>query len=217
MSQDKVNQIVSKTCNKSIRMSPLSLKGKSGWDSRLASFTGSLDLPDGYQALNASVPDQPRLGRQMHVAQCPSCHKQSPSQRYKIQCYDLDLKIKCCECLKRTCLKAWKCNCGVLWHTCRVHSCTENVEPYYKSQASSKSSMEKLTLEKTSSKRLHSNASFEQILDDDLRIDAKRAKKSHEQDETLARVQITVSSRPRELRAAMLSPNLRQRFAHLLG
>ena len=74
-----------------------------------------------------------------------------------------------------------------------------------------------MSIEKTSSKRLLSNASFEEILDDDLRLQAKQARKSYEQDKTLAGVQIPVSSRPRELRAAMLSPNLRQRFAHLLG
>ena len=26
-------------------------------------------------------------------------------------------------------LKAWKYNCDVLWHTCKVHTCAENVEP----------------------------------------------------------------------------------------
>ena len=76
--------------------------------------------------------------------------------------------------------------------------------------------MEKLTLEKTSSKRLHSNASLEQILDDDLRLEAKRARKSFEQDQTQAGVLNPVSTLNRELRASMLSPNLRERFAHLL-
>ena len=68
-----------------------------------------------------------------------------------------------------------------------------------------------------SSKRLHSNALFEEILNDDLRSEAKRAKKSLEQDETLARVLNPVVPFKRELRASMLSPNLRQRFAHLLA
>ena len=114
-------------------------------------------------------------------------------------------------------LKAWKCNCGVLWHTCKVHTCTENVEPSNKSQALSKSNMKKPSTEEKPSNRLLSNASFEEILDDDLRLQAKQARKSYEQDKTLAGVQIPVSSQKRELRASMLSPNLRQRFAHLLA
>ena len=152
----------------------------------------------------------------MHVVQCPTCSKQSPSQLYKFQNYDLDLKIKCCECLKLTPLKAWKCNCGVLWHTCKVHTCAENVEPTLKSKALSKSSIEKTSIEKTSSKRLLCNASFEKILDDDLRIQAKRARKRYEQDKTLVGVSNPVPPFRRELRASMLSPKLRQRFSHLL-
>ena len=134
----------------------------------------------------------------MHVAQCPSCHKQSPSRRYKFQLYDLDLKIKC-----------GRCNCGALWHTGKVHASTGNVEPSHKSQALSKP-----TMEKASCQRLQSNAPFEQILDDDLRLEAKRAGKSHEQDKTSTGVEILSQ---KELRANMLSPNLRQRFAYLLA
>ena len=85
------------------------------------------------------------------------------------------------------------------------------MEPTLKSKALSKSSIEKTSIEKTSSKRLLCNASFEKILDDDLRIQAKRARKSYEQDKTLVGL-----SNPVPLRASMLSPNLRQRFAHLL-
>ena len=61
------------------------------------------------------------------------------------------------------------------------------------------------------------NASFNKILDDDLRSEAKMARKSFEQDETLAAgVANPVSPLNRELRASMLSPYLRERFVHLL-
>jgi len=99
-----------------------------------------------------------------------------------------------------------------MWHTCKVHTCAENVEPTLKSKTLSKSSIEKTGSEKTSSKRLLCNVPFEEILDDDLRIEAKRARKSYEQDKTLVGV-----LNPVPLRATMLSPNLRQRFAHLLA
>ena len=80
----------------------------------------------------------------------------------------------------------------------------------------SKSSIDKNEVEKTTYKRLLSNASFDKILDDDLRWEAKRARKSFERDKTLAGVVNPVSPLNRELRASMLSPSLRERFAHLL-
>ena len=86
-----------------------------------------------------------------------------------------------------------------------------------KQQTSSKSSGEKTCMDKTTSKRLRSNALFGDLLDDDLRSEAKRAKKSFfEQDKTLARVSNPVPPFRRELRASMLSHKLRQRFSHLL-
>ena len=185
MSQDKVDRILSKTCTIPKKLVPFTYKGKSGWDSRLASYTGSLDPPDCDQSSHATVPAHVEVRRVMHVVQCPDCHKQSPSQLYKFQYKDLDVKVKCCECLRLSPLKIWKCNCGVMWHTCKVHTCAENVEPTLKSKTLSKSSIEKTGSEKTSSKRLLCNAPFEEILDDDLRIEAKRARKSYEQDKTL--------------------------------
>ena len=187
-----------------------------GLQTCLNSYKGSLDPSHDRQLMLARVRAQDPTRRLMHVVQCPSCSKQSPSQNYKFQYKDLDLKIKCCECLKSTPLKAWRCNCGVLWHTCKVHSCTANVSPSVRSTTSSKSSIAKVA-EKVSSERLLSNASFEKILDDDLRSEAKWAKKSFEQDQTHAGVVNPVSTLNRELRAPMLSPNLRQRFAHLLA
>ena len=90
------------------------------------------------------------------------------------------------------------------------------MEPIIKCQTSSKSDMVKTRADNASSVRLHTNASFADILDDDLKREAKRAKKSYEQDATLERVPNLVLPFGRELRASMLSPVLRQRFAHLL-
>ena len=77
--------------------------------------------------------------------------------------------------------------------------------------------MSKSSIAKASSKRLLSNAPFEQILDDDLRIEAKRARKSFEQDQTQAGAINPVSTPHRGLRASMLSENIRKKFAHLLS
>ena len=149
----------------------------------------------------------------MHVVQCPSCSKQTPSQLYKFQYKDLDLKMKCCECFKATPVKAWKCNCGVLWHTCKVHSCTANVLPSVRSNTLPKSSIAKASSKRVAvvSGSLHANAPFEQILDDDLRIDAKRGKKCLKDDAPKSGVKM-----PYKLTATMLPPKLRERFNHLL-
>ena len=183
ISQDKVNQILNQKDAKPSKLVKLSFKAKVGWDSRLDGTIFSTAPEEGAMfeqiLAHAYTSDSKRL---MHVVQCPMCNKQSPSQQYKFQYRDLDTKIKCIECHKLTPLKAWTCNCGVLWHTCKVHTCTENVEPTMKSQTLSKSRIEKAGAENASSKRLRCNALFEEILDDDLRSEAKQAKKSFEQD-----------------------------------
>ena len=54
--------------------------------------------------------------------------------------------------------------------------CAEDVWPILKSRTSSKSSTDEDASMKAPSKRLLSNACFEQLLDDDLRIEAKKSK-----------------------------------------
>ena len=218
LSKDKVDQIIDQKDTKPTKLVKLSFKAKVGWDSRLDGMIFSTVPDEGALFEHSLAHESAHVDKRfMHVVQCPTCNKQSPSQQYKFQYRDLDIKIECSECHKFSPIKAWNCNCGVLWHTCKVHTCTENVEPTMKSQTLSKSRIEKTGSGKASSKRLHSNALFEEILDDDLRSEAKRAKKSLEQDETLARVLNPVLPFKRELRASMLSQNIRQRFAHLLA
>ena len=36
---------------------------------------------------------------------------------------DLDIKVRCRFCLKHEAVKRWRCACGVIWHTCAIHSC----------------------------------------------------------------------------------------------
>ena len=143
--------------------------------------------------------------RDMQVVQCLSCHKQSPAQYYNFQTFNLDAKIKCSVCHKSTPLRSWNCNCGVLWYNCKVHSCTNEGVPKLASKSIKSSSS-------TASPKaeLLLNSSFEEILDDDLRVEAKRAKKSLENFTPVTGVQST------RLTASMLPPKLRQRFAHLL-
>ena len=68
---------------------------------------------------------------------------------------------------------------------------------------------------KASSKRLLSNASFNELLDDDLRTQAKRAKQLDGDDKM---DDIVVPPRaPNQLRASMLPISLREKFGYLFS
>ena len=134
------------------------------------------------------------------------CNKQSTREQYHYQCYDLDKKNKCAECSKFSHIKAWKCNCNILWHTCTVHHCTDEVP---QGAASNAEGANYTVVKKKVSKRLLDSASIEDILDDDLKNDANKAKRQ--------KILNKESTEPRsfELRPSMLPPNLRSKFAHL--
>ena len=194
---------------------PIFFRGKTGWDSRLATYQGTLEptlhvpsTPAHSSDLSLAVDT-----RKMFVVKCPMCAQQSPSHSYKFQYEDLDVKIKCTECLKFSAVKHCKCNCGVLWHTCKVHYCTVKVKPTVKVELRSASKSEGNG--KANSKRMLSNASFNELLDDDLRTQAKRAKQLDGDDKM---DDIVVPPRaPNQLRASMLPISLREKFGYLFS
>ena len=207
MSQDQVNQVLDQQNTKPNKLVKLSYKGKVGWDSRLSAHTFSVESQErSTSEVTHEHESEIVMKRPMHIVQCPFCDKQSPSQQYNFQYRDLDTKIKCSECHKFTPLKGWKCNCGVLWYNCKEHTCAVEIIPNTLSKP--KRSSNSKALPKGS---LQANSSFEDLLDDDLKVEAKRAKKSLEHDAPLAGDKM-----PYKLKASLLSPNLRQRFAHLL-
>ena len=69
--------------------------------------------------------------------------------------------------------------------------------------------------EKAISKRLLSNATYEQLLDDDLRVQAKRDKKNSESDDKQDNINEPAKKSSIRLTLSMLSPNLKRRFAAL--
>ena len=215
VSQAKLTQIISHECAAPYVLSPLSFKGKVGWDSRLDSYHGNLEqVHVSHSTVEQSSDTTNAVNtRRMYVVQCPACVKQSSSHSYKFQYKDLDAKIKCTECSKFTAIKYWKCNCGELWHTCKVHFCTVKVEPVVKVKLRSTSKSEGSG--KASSKRMLSNASFNELLDDDLRTQAKRAKQLDGDDKM---DDIVVPPRaPNQLRASMLPISLREKFGYLFS
>ncbi len=192
----------------------LSLKGKAGWDSNLSQGTYSPDESDGHVAEvlkgDEAVSMHDKHGVQMFIIRCPACNKDSPSHSYKLQRKDLDVKIKCIECSRCHPLRNWKCNCGVHWHVCSKHVSEEAVYPQ------TAASRPRTIARKASSKKRLYNASFEQILDDDLSKEAKRARLRCLKDDDQV---ISFDALPAvgNLRASMLSPKLRERLSSTLG
>ena len=68
---------------------------------------------------------------------------------------------------------------------------------------------------KAISKRLLSNAPYEQLLDDDLRVQAKRDKKNWERDDKQDKHNDPAKKPDIRLTLFMLSPNLKRKFAAL--
>ena len=122
--------------------------------------------------------------------------------------------IKCKACHKFGPSRKWKCNCGVPWHICKVHSCAEKIKPTRINETQSSSSH---ISGKAPSKRLSPNANIDEILDDDLRTEAKRAKRFDAESKVNS---LAVHGNSQEIEASMQSgrfPQLRARFAHLFS
>ena len=191
---------------------PICFKGKAGWDTRLATYAGSLEQLNTAFNQDGDMPSAVAT-RLMYVVQCPRCDRQSPSNDYKFQYEDLGLKIKCTECSKFSCIAKWKCNCGVLWHTCKVHHCAEKVKPKAKDKLASDSGI--TGGRKMTNKRSLENASYDELLDDDLRIQAKRDKKNWMEDNKLGTNSDPSNKSEIRLTSSMLPLSLRLKFASL--
>ena len=101
---------------------------------------------------------------------------------------------------------------AVQFYTCRVHYCTQKVKP---PKDKPQSDSRQMGGEKAISKRLLSNATYEQLLDDDLRVQAKRDKKNSERDDKQDNLNEPAKKSSIRLTLSMLSPNLKRRFAAL--
>ena len=114
---------------------------------------------------------------------------------------------------RSTPIKAWSCNCGVSWHTCKVHTCTAKGMPPPRSKSKLSSSSSNEDGNKGLPKgHLLANSSFDELLDDDLRKEAMKAKKKLGRKNTSNGVY-----KPYELKASLLSPKLIEKIAHLLS
>ena len=144
----------------------------------------------------------------MQIVACPRCNIQSTYEHYNFQYQRLDDKAKCTECKKYSSVNDWKCNCGIPWYLCKVHTCAKHTNQSRRNSRNPFSSDNlKNSASRTSVKRPTSD--LDEVLDEDLGRESKRAKKVYEESSS------TASTKPYTLRATMVCKNLRERFAHL--
>ena len=59
--------------------------------------------------------------REIAFFRCPNCEHVESSSCGPFQYTDLDHKIKCNACEKKTKVAVWKCGCDQFWHRCPLH------------------------------------------------------------------------------------------------
>ena len=182
----------------------LNLKGRAGSDD---SIKPQGSLKEKQQQCMVSMPIDVKQGKHsnacsshavMHIMICPTCSRHQIAKRSRLDINDLSKKIQCNSCNSTKPSKLWKCNCGVRWHICPRHS----------QNPPSKSDDTKIIVARKASKRLLSNASIGQILDDDLKRESKSAKKHFNEDN----IELGFPVANRALKLGMIPQILRERF-----
>ena len=149
------------------------------------------------------------LGHNACILKCPTCVEELPASKGTFAMADLDTKIKCEICSVSAPSKKWMCICGEPWHICDKHAGAwvfidphaAFKPPHQKREASRKD------------QGILCQGSFEDILDDELKSEAKKARKYTPQDDSC----IVMEYEPRaKLRASWLPQRLRERFSSSL-
>ena len=119
--------------------------------------------------------------------QCPTCNASELSSNQAFQLKDLDGQCKCKACKRKSKVKDWLCSCQIKWHLCNKHQSHAN-ECKIRNAHGNRSCGTKRTLGPFTQDQLQE-------------IDSKRMRRMP----------------PKVLPPApnLLSPNLRERFAHL--
>ena len=108
---------------------------------------------------------------------CPNCKLAKPSNEGVFQTYDLDKNIRCKSCKQCNPVKKWTCSCHISWHTCPRHCQSAGII----SEAANSENMPKpgKNVRKRPSLPPTYNLSYQQILSEDLRIQAKKRSKGN--------------------------------------
>ena len=129
----------------------------------------------------------------------------------KFQKDDLDIKLKCRRCRKRSPLKFWSCKCGTQWHMCVLHSnigalCVQSPLKMIKVQPQSE-----LESSTTTQKGGQPPATFEKLLAEDKRMELKRKHPGMGEVTHVGQIALG-SSWHRDIPSSFLGPILKKRF-----
>ncbi len=208
-----------------LRLTPvaLTLKGKHAWDRLIPTICQSHRLAAATQGDTYHLQYKDRNPAHAvdhavypHMAVCVNCNQESPSHPDAFQLADLDFKIKCKACPKATPSRGWKCICGSLWHICprhgHVHVAHHDMIAHPTAFISSQIGSRNTTRKR---KALLNEGAYQDILDDELSREAKRAKKEYAKADGHT-IMLNAPLRG-TLRASWLPPKLRERFASSLA
>ncbi len=112
-----------KNCKEGIQGTPLSLKGRAGWDSKLDGPRPSQKQCDALVNYTTNNYSNTTNMHRVSIAclSCPDCNAYTTSDHPSIQLVDLDKKARCDACRKYIKAKDWNCKCNIPWHLCSVH------------------------------------------------------------------------------------------------
>ncbi len=190
----------------------MNVKGKAGLDSSMP--VGECHFVE-QQQVNPCQQSSDQQAECMHVVICPKCQQESPADKYTFQNSDLDLKMRCFSCKSNGPLKLWKCCHNVVWHTCMQHKLHRTASSQKRAAKQPHRHMPKISRPGAATRELLLNSTFEQILDDDLRRESKKAKlKDHADDYVIV---LNPAAHSGKLKASWLPPVLRERFAATLA
>ena len=187
--------------------------GKSSWEDDISKY-GQIDVKARMGSMKPDIISMQRakmgLGQNACILRCPNCAGEVPARKNTFIMADLDSKIMCEVCSASTASKKWMCKCGDPWHICDKHAGAweiithpaANKPPHTKRKASPRK------------QGILCQGSFEEILDDELKSEAKRARKVTPSEDSC----IVLECKPRaKLRASWLPQRLRERFSSSLG
>jgi hypothetical protein len=191
--------------NVELKPTKLVLKGKAGWDDALSRHKG-IDVQGSSCTQEADITSPCETYKILiSFLICPICKRDNVAKDAQLQQADLDIKIKCSYCCKGPPARDWKCNCGVVWHTCKRHA---------PKAAKLKANGKLNTFVNKASKRLLYDASLGQLLDDDLRRESQMAK-CQANDDLITLVDSAYVQNA--LRPNMIPLKLRERFPDAVG
>ena len=143
-------------------------------------------------------------GVPLSVVICPKCANQCAAASMKLVPFNLETLLRCPSCARVTISRHWRCTCDTSWHLCHKHVLKACV------QCTSFVSRKSVRLAKRPAA-----TDLQSILDDELKREAKTAKREGTMIDLPNMIDLGASSSSLPLRSGMLTQNLRERFPHI--